>query len=155
MKNIISFFAFIWIIAVLNGCGVVTGEEIGRLPVNQVTTDQNPNLKETTLDLKKGDKLGIWSFMDINYEQNVNLRFKLSILKNGEDFKKFEIDPLASKVIISSRKLEGIKKTDWRFLGKYSVMKITEDGKYTFRGFLVASENPTLKITKAEVVFFK
>jgi hypothetical protein len=46
-------------------------------------------------------------------------------------------------------------KTSWSFSGKNSQMKIEEDGKYTFKGILVASENPSLKVTKAEIVFKK
>jgi len=46
-------------------------------------------------------------------------------------------------------------KTNWSFSGKNSEIKIEEDGYYTFKGILVASENETLKVTKAEIVLKK
>ncbi|WP_254160693.1 hypothetical protein [Chryseosolibacter histidini] len=46
-------------------------------------------------------------------------------------------------------------KTSWSFSGKNSEIKIEEDAQYTFKGILVASDNPSLKVTKAEVFFRK
>lgn len=46
-------------------------------------------------------------------------------------------------------------KTNWRFTGKNKNLPIKESGLYTFKGILVASDNETLQVKKAEIVFKK
>tara|TARA_B100001059_G_C17528205_1_gene424215 strand:+ start:429 stop:629 length:201 start_codon:yes stop_codon:yes gene_type:complete len=48
-----------------------------------------------------------------------------------------------------------LKAKHWQFLGKNHEFTIEKDGDYTFKGLLIASENPTLKVTTAEVVIKK
>lgn len=153
MRKSLSILIFSISFAFLTGCGALTGEEVARLPVNQVSTDDNNLIiKETTLDLKKDQEVAIWSDMDIAYEGDVALRFKMEILKNGAHYSRLEIDPTDKNITIGELKTSVMGKTDWSFSGKNSEMKIEEDAKYTFKAILVASENPTLKVTKAEIV---
>jgi hypothetical protein len=140
---------------ILTGCDALTGKEVGRLQINQLSTEGNLVVKETTLDLKKDDEIGIWSDMDIEYEGDVALRFRVEIWKDGKNMGGFEVDPTEKKITIGEVKTTVMDKTDWSFSGKNSVYKIEEEGKYTFKGILVASENSSLKVTKAEVVFKK
>ena len=152
MKKIISLLVLsltIW------GCDAITGKEIGRLPINQVSTEDNLIIKEVNLDLKKGDEVGIWSDMDFEYEGDVAFRFRMEILKDGEKQNGFEIDPTDKNITKGEVRTTLMDKTDWSFVGKNSEIQIVEDGKYTFRDILVASENPTLKLTKAEIVLKK
>jgi hypothetical protein len=79
----------------------------------------------------------------------------VEIWKDGKNTGGFEVDPTEKKITIGEVKTTVMDKTDWSFSGKNSVYKIEEDGKYTFKGILVASENSSLKVTKAEVVFKK
>ena len=148
---------FIIIISVFfTGCDALTGEEIGRLSINQVSVDDNNLiLKEVSLDLKKDDEIAIWSDMDIKYEGDVALRFKIKILKNGKPFGSFEVDPTDKKITIGVTKTSLMGKTNWSFFGKNAEVKINEDGNYTFKGILIASKNETLKVTKAEIVLKK
>lgn len=156
MKRTLSLLIAAFTILLFTGCSALTGEEIGRLPINQVSTDDdNLVIKELSLDLKKGDEIAIWSDMDIEYEGDVAMRFRVEILKNGENFGGLEIDPTDKNITIGEIKTSLMNKTDWSFSGKNSEIKIEEDGNYTFKGILVASENRTLKVNKAEVVLKK
>lgn len=138
------------------GCSALTGEEVGRLPINQVSTDDDHLImKEVSLDLKKDDKVAIWSDMDLEYEGDVILRFKIEILNNGESIGGIEIDPTEKNITMGEVRTTLMGKTDWSFSGKNTEIKIEDDGNYTFKGILVASENPTLIVNKAEVVFKK
>jgi len=152
MKRVLKLLA---ISLVLTGCDALTGKEVGRLQINQLSTEGNLVIKETTLDLKKDDEIGIWSDMDIEYEGDVALRFRVEIWKDGKKLGGFEVDPTEKKITIGEVKTTVMGKTDWSFSGKSSDYKIEEDGKYTFKGILVASENSSLKVNKAEVVFKK
>lgn len=138
------------------GCSAITGEEVARLPINQISvSDDNLIMKEASLALKKGDKIALWSEMDVKYEGDVLLRFKLEILKDGELFQGLEIDPTDKNITIGEVKSSIMGKTDWRFSGKNGQIKIEEDGHYTFKAIFVASNNPSLKVDKAELVLKK
>jgi len=156
MRRLLSILILLVSLTALTGCDALTGKEVGRLSINEISIDDNNLIfKEISLDLKKDEEIGIWSDMDIEYEGDVALRFRIEILKNGENFGAFEIDPTDKNITIGEAKTSWMGKTDWSFFGKNSEVKIEEDGNYTFKGILVASENPTLKITKAEIVLKK
>lgn len=152
MKNLLKLFA---IALVVMGCDAITGKEVGRLPINKVSTEENLVTNEVTLDLKKDDEIGIWSDMDIAYEGALGLRFRIEIERDGKKIGGFEIDPMRKHITIGEVKTTIMDKTEWSFTGKNSEYVIEEDGKYTFRGILVANDNPSLKVTKAEVIFKK
>lgn len=140
---------------VLMGCDALTGEEVGRLQINQVSSEGSVVVKEVTLDLKKDDEVAIWSDMDIEYEGDVALRFRVETWKDGAKAGEFEIDPTDKRITIGEVRTTIMDKTSWSFTGRNSEFTIDEDGKYTFKGILVASDNSTLKVNKAEMVFKK
>jgi hypothetical protein len=139
----------------LNACNTITGEEIARIPVNAVSTNNNIILKEVTLDLKKGDEIIFWSDMDLEYEGDVDLRFRIQFMKDGKEFGGLEIDPLKKNLTIGETKLTLQNKTTWRFTGRNTKVQIEDDAKYTFKALLASSDNPTLKINKAEIIIKK
>ncbi len=156
MRKIISVLTLSLVMTLLISCDALTGVEVARLAVNEVTVD-NTNLiiKETSLDLKKGDEISIWSEMDFEYEGDVELRFKIEILKDGEQLGRLEINPTEYNMSLGEVKTTWNGKTDWSFTGKNSEIKIEDDGNYTFKALLIASENPSLKVAKAEVLLKK
>lgn len=138
------------------GCDAITGEEIGRLRINKVSTDENNLIMdETSIQLKKDDEIAFWSDMDLEYEGDVQLRFKMEISNNGQSLGTLEIDPTKKNMTIGEVQTNFGSSTDWSFMGKNTEITIEEDGNYTFKGILVASENETLKINKAEIVLKK
>lgn len=149
LKNL-SGILFIFII--LSSC---TGEEVGRLPVNAISTEDNLIIKEQSLNLKKGDEIGIWSEMDMEYEGDAPVRFKVQILKDGKEFGGLEIDPTDKNISMGEVKTTIMDKTSWSFTGKNKSLTIEEDGNYIFKALLVAAPNNTLKIKKAELVLKK
>jgi hypothetical protein len=46
-------------------------------------------------------------------------------------------------------------KTTWSFKGSMDFLQIKETAQYTFRTILIASENESLKINKADLVLKK
>ncbi|PQJ32786.1 hypothetical protein BST92_13040 [Nonlabens arenilitoris] len=138
----------------LIGCDSITGEEIGRLSINEVSTgNDNKILKEFTVDLKKGDEIGLWSEMDMKYTGEVTLTFKLTMFKNSKRIATIDIDPTDKYITIGEIQKSINGKTDWSFLGKNTSLTIDDDATYTFKGILIATNNPTLQINQAEVVF--
>ena len=152
MKKLLRLLA---ISLVLIGCDAITGKEVGRLQINKLRSEGNLVIKETTLDLTKDDEVGIWSDMDIEYEGDVALRFRVEILRDGVNLGTFEIDPTDKNITVGEVRTIVMDKTNWRFSGKNSEYTVDKTGKYTFKGILVASENSSLKVNKAEMVFKK
>ncbi|WP_397362309.1 hypothetical protein [Olleya sp. R77988] len=138
----------------LIGCGL-TGEEIARLDINKLSTNNNFIVKEAILDLKKGDKIAFWSDMDMEYAGKVDLRFRLKIFKKGTEMSQIDIDPTKKNITIGEVKTTLMGKTNWSFTGKNHQLKIEEDGTYGFKAVLISSKHPSLKINKAELVIKK
>jgi len=152
MKKILSLFI---IQILLFGCSTLTGEEIGRLPINEISVGNNLVLKQTTLELSKGDEIAIWSDVDFEYEGDATLIFKMGILKNGKLYRELEFDPTDKNLSIGELKSTMNNKTVWSFVGKNSKILIDENGTYTFKGMLDSSINPSLKVKKAEIILKK
>lgn len=139
----------------LLGCSGLTGEEIARLEINKLSTQGNFIAKEATLELKQGDELSFWSDIDIAYEGDATLKFKVKIFKNKTIVSEFEIDPTKKNITIGEVKTAVMGKTKWSFTGKNHEFVIEEDGTYSITSILVASKNPSLKVDKAELVIKK
>jgi hypothetical protein len=156
MRKLISILSISVSVVLFVGCSALTGEEVARLPINKVSTDDDHIVvKEVSLDLKKDEEIAVWSDMDMEYEGDVSLRFRIEILKNGESFGGLEIDPTDKNITLGEFKTSVMGKTDWSFSGKNTEIKIEEDGNYTFKGILVASDNSSLIINKAEIILKK
>lgn len=156
MKHQKSTLLLILLLNVFYSCSFITGEEITRLPINQISIDDNNIFsKKTSLDLAKGEKIALWSDMDMEYAGEVQLLFKIRMSRNGENMGIIELDPTSKNLTIGELKSQINDNTSWSFSGKNTEITIEDDGNYTFEGILVASENPSLKINKAEVVFRK
>ncbi|MCF1190172.1 hypothetical protein LRR18_01145 [Mangrovimonas sp. AS39] len=140
----------------LTSCDSITGEEIARLPINKVSTsEENYFEKETSLNLKKGDKIAFWSEMDFEYSGEESFLFRFRVYKNDEPFAILEFDPTNKNITIGEIKSTIGNKTKWSFTGKNKELKIKEDGKYTFKGILKTTKNPSLIVNKAIVVIKK
>ncbi|WBA42884.1 hypothetical protein [Hymenobacter canadensis] len=139
----------------LSACDTLFGKEIARLPINALSTPGNEAFREVSLPLKKDDAIAIWSDMDLSYQGEAPVRFQVLILKNGAAFQQAELDPTDKNVSVGEVKTTINGKTKWSFSGKNSEVTIPENATYTFKARLVAADNPTLKITKAELVLKK
>lgn len=139
---------------VFTACDAITGKEIGRLPVNRISTDDNIVEKTLTLDLTRGQTIAIWSDMDMKYKGDVNLYFRLKVLKNGGLYSDIEFDPRQKNITIGEIKKVIMDQTDWSYTGKNLEMEIDESGQYTFQAALFAYGGP-IKIREAEIILKK
>lgn len=140
---------------VLAGCSALTGEEVGRLAINKVSSEDNLIKKEASVALKPGDEIALWSDMDMEYEGDVTILFRVSMSKDGKDLGSMDVDPRKKDMTIGEVKTSLGDKTSWSFSGRGAIIPITEAGNYTFEAILLASNNPSLNIKKAELVLKK
>lgn len=152
MKKIILL---VIITSLIIRCSNLTGTEIARLKINNISTEGKVFPDETTLSLKKDDEIAFWSDMDYEYKEDVKLRFKVKIFIGETKISEIEIDPTNKNITVGEVKTTLIGKTKWRFTGKNYKLTIKKDESYTFKSILIATQNPELKITKAELVLKK
>jgi hypothetical protein len=148
----------LWVLplaALLGGCDALLGKEVARLPINEVSTAGHEVTKEAAVPLKKGDEIALWSDMELAYEGDAPLRFQVQVLRDGAPYQQLELNPTEKNVTVNEFKTSVNDKVSWRFSGKNAELKIPENGIYTFKARLVAAANPTLKVTKAELVLKK
>jgi hypothetical protein len=136
----------------LAGCDALMGKEVARLPINEVSTPGHEVAKEATVPLKKGAEIALWSDMDLAYEGEAPVRFQVQVSKDGQPFKQLELDPTEKNVTIGEVKTDVNGSVNWRFSGKNAELVVPEAGSYTFKAILVAANNPTLRVSKAELV---
>jgi hypothetical protein len=140
---------------ILAGCSALTGEEVGRLAINQISSEDNLIKKEASVVLKPGDEIAFWSEMDMEYEGDVKIVFRISMTKDGKDLGAMDVDPRKKDMTIGEVKTSIGDKTSWSFSGRGAIIPITEAGNYKFEAILLASDNPSLIIKKAELVLKK
>jgi hypothetical protein len=139
----------------LIGCSALTGEEVGRLSINQISSEDVLIKKEASVTLEPADEIAIWADMDMEYEGEVTILFRISITKDGKGMGGLEVDPREKDMTMNEVRTTIGDKTTWRFFGRGAVVPISEAGTYKFEAILVASENTSLKIKKAELVLKK
>ncbi len=150
-----KYILFILIPLFFVNCTALTGEEIARIPIKEVSTENNIKMQEVSLDLKALDEVSVWSDMDFEWDKKVELRFIIEVLKNGEEFEDYEINPIEKSVTYGEAKTEMFGAHKWHFFGKNLQIRIEEDANYTFKIMLVASNNPSLIINRADIVLMK
>lgn len=132
------------------------GDEIGRLPINSISTDEEHLvIKETSIDLQKGDRIDFWSDMDFVSEGELALEFRVKMFKEGEELEMFSVFPFQGNLTVNEKKIEANGKTTWSFQKKNLSKEIKESGKYTFSAILVSNNNPQITLNKAELVIRK
>jgi hypothetical protein len=154
LRNLLVLMGLLVLLG-LSSCEAMLGKEIARLSVDAVSTEGNSVQKETGLDLKKGEEIALWSHVDLEYDGPLEMRFQLQLLRDTMVEVEMEIDPFEKNVTVGERKTEMGDHTNWSFTGKNGTITISRDGHYTVRTRLVASENGSLVLRKAELILKK
>lgn len=154
MKSLKLFTLFSATI-LLASCSALTGEEVARLAINEVSTESNTVKKETQVAFKQGDEIVICSDIDVEYEGEVTLAFRLSIARDGEVLDVIEVDPTKKDMTLKEVKTSFGNKTSWSFQGRNAIFPVSNDGTYTFEAIFLSSENESLIVKKAELVIKK
>ena len=144
------------VLFLLSGCDAITGKEIARLTVDTISTEARLVEREVSLPLKKDDEIAIWSHMDLAYDGDAVLRFKVRIVQpDSTELPMLELDPMEKNITVGEVKSDLGGHTEWSFTGKNHEVKIPADGTYTFKTILVAQDNASLQVKKAELILKK
>lgn len=137
----------------ISACGSGSGEELARLKINKVSKEDHIRQEDVTLDLKKGDELEFWTEMDMSYEGDVVLLFRILIFKDGVDHGSLDLDPRNKSTTLNETKTVENGVTHWKFTAKNHTTPIYQDNNYTYQVLLASGGNDsTLVIRKADLV---
>lgn len=139
------------ILTLVTACGI-TGEEVARMSFKNISTQDSLYIEYSTLELKAGDKVNLWTEMNLEYEGSLGLEYRLMVLKDSDTLGTLQLNPFERDISMGEVKTEFGNKTRWKFSGRMDRLDIEEDGSYEFKGILVSSENPTLQLKTAELV---
>ena len=156
MKKINSLLNLAAIIFVVMGCNALTGEEVARLSIDELTVDQSDlKTQSTTIDLEAGDRLNLWAHMDLEYEGELALEFQLLVIKEGDTLNMLPLNPFEVDITMNEVKTSFNNKTDWRFAGRMNYLDIEDSGTYEFQTLLLANVGANPTINKADLAFKK
>ena len=156
MKNLKAFVFLALLTFTLWSCDALTGEEVARLSIEELTDSSDElKLKSTQLDLEAGERVNLWADMNLEYEGGLGLEFQLLILKEGDTLNLLAFDAFEKDITMGEMKTQLNGKTKWRYSGRIGYLDIEESGLYDFQTLLMSSDNPSLQLKKADLVFKK
>lgn len=135
-------------------CDALTGKEVGRNTFAAVSTPEKTEYKRTNLTLAKGEKIQFWADMDIAYDGPLELEFFVQLPK-ALGLPSRRLDPLHSSLTVGEVKTVVGEHTSRSFSGRMGSFEAPAAGEYDFGTLLLSSDNPTLQIKKADLVFKK
>lgn len=139
---------------VTQGCDNIFGKEVARIKIDRLSNNEL-SVKETILNLKKDEEVSLWADMDLEYENDLSLVYSIEIWKDGRLLGNFDLDAMDVNPRMMEIKTSFNDKTSWSYKGKMRSFKAEDTGTYLVKAILRSSENPTLVLNKAELVFKK
>ena len=152
MRSRVLFLSAFSGLLLLSGCGAITGKEVARLSIDSLSTPELLDMAEATVALQQGDVVAFWSDMDVAYDGEPELRFRVRILRGDTDLTLLEIDPMEMNVTMGENKTTVGEHTEWSFTGRNQEWTSPANGSYTFKAILTAAEGSVVRINKADLV---
>ncbi len=151
MKYIISVLFLLCLVA----CDALMGEEIARVPVNKLSTENEQFIEQTTLSLEANSEISFWTDLDLKYEGALGLMYKVDVWKDSVRLGGMDLDALNPSISMMEVRTEVNDKVNWSFQGKLGEITLEEPGEYTFKIILLSSDNPSLSIEKSDFLLKK
>lgn len=138
----------------LVSCDALTGKEVGRATFTAVATPEKMAYQTTKLKLTKGEKIQLWADMNIAYDGPLELEFFMQLPK-ALGLPSQRLDALHTNLTVGEVKTVVNEHTTRSFSGRMGSFEAPATAEYNFGTLLISSNNPTLQIKKADLVFKK
>ena len=158
MKKILRFLPLLLSLlaaCTLAACDALTGKEVARMPINALSDIDKVVMQEAHLDLQAGEEITFLAAMDMVYDTQPELLFRVEIQQEGIPTGILQMDPLAVHVTLREVRTSFGGEVKWRYEGKMESMKAEVSGAYTFRAMLIGNVSPAFVLNKAELVIRK
>lgn len=145
-----KYFALLFsAIMLFSACGDLTAKEIARVSASK-PGDIAP--RAAYVQLKKGDKIAIWSDMDFEYQSTPEMDFKVELYLNDALYETLEFKPTQKNMTINEVKSTTGKRKTWSFSGKNEEIEIRESGRFKCIAYLRTGFSVGLRINRADIV---
>ena len=135
-------------------CDAITGKEVARLELNRISNKELV-IKETRLNLRKGEDVAFWTEVDMEFENDLALAYFIEVWKDSTLQGSFQLDALETNPTLMEMKTTFNGKTSWSYTGKMDFLRIEDDGDYAIKAIIKSSDNPTLLLHKADLILKK
>lgn len=146
--------AGLFCVASLMSCDALTGKEIARATFTNVSTPEKLEYKSTLIKLEKGEKIWFWTEMNLEYDGSLKLEFLVQFAKTM-GLPSIRLNPLQKDISINETKMVVGNHVSWSFSGRIGSFEAPVAANYDMGTLLLSSDNPTLKLKKAVLVFKK
>ena len=146
--------AGLFCVATLISCDAFMGKEVARATFTEVVNPAKPEYQSVQLQLTKGEKIRFWTEMDLEYDGILGLEFEVAFAKTL-NINPLRLNALEKDVSMGEVKTVVGEHTKWRFSGRIGSFEVPVAGNYDIGVMLLSSNNPTLKLKKAVLVFKK
>lgn len=149
------YFPFVLMAFVFHSCEVVTGETVGRLQVDTVSTEDHLISRSAMVDLRKGDELGLWAQMDLSYDVEPRLYFQVQLLLDTVLVHEVLASPFAAHSFVRVKETNVDGRLYRSFMARCGGLDITADGTYRINTRLVCLSDLPIDVRKATLILRK
>ncbi|MCI5058690.1 MAG: hypothetical protein MRY83_21440, partial [Flavobacteriales bacterium] len=123
----------------------------------QITQEiYDAGFKNTSINLKKGDEVSVWTDLDISYEGDLRMDYIVLILNGNDTVYSVQALPFDVNVKMKSVETSLGNKHNMSYEGKMATFPpLPDDGEYVFSSVLRSSVNETIELRKADLVIRK
>ena len=150
MKNLFYLLIFAYTLC-LASCGS-GGHEVGRISIDKLSSTTYMNPVKLELELKKDQNIKFWSDIEMYYEDEVDLNYKIKIMKDNRNYGSFSFDPRDNRKKSTNKMQVDSNEVHWKVVGIGANYVIPEDAIYTFEVALVIDNNQTFRINHADLI---
>lgn len=151
-------FVFIAILLlVFAACAGMFGEEVARIPISKISSDEEIYVESLSIDMKAGEELSLWTDLDIEYSGNLELEYQLIVVIDEEDtLDMIRFDAFENDASINKRTVTVNNETTYSIMGRLGPFQAEKDASYEFNVILIANQNADdFTLTKGDLVFKK
>ena len=154
-KNIISIL-FIATSLICFSCGIKT-EELETIVFEKVSSEDEVYAYESKeLYLKKNEQISLWSKLDIKYENNPNLKYKVQIFSEKEgSIALFELNPLETdqSIMCYEQTIDNIN--EYNCTGRIDKFYMEDSGNYIFKAAFFSDSDKLINLKEASLLIKK
>ncbi len=160
LKKILFIILMVTTLSIF-GCKELFQKEIARVKAGIVKNHNNPQFHSTTLNLKQGEIVYLWTDVDVEFTGDIDFIYLVKVTGRDNRPVKYEIRPLEDnqrKVTLNERKIVFNNKTKWSFSCYYYTYKADTSGEYTFESVLAISaksKGASFAVNKSDLVLKK
>ena len=123
MKKFKLVFIAILFLAIA-ACAGMFGEEVARVPINKISSDEKTYVESISIDMKAGEELALWTDLDIEYTGTLELEYQIIVIVDKEDtLEMIRFDAFQNDASFNKRTVTINNETTYSIMGRLGPFK--------------------------------